>query len=280
MNYKHIVLFLILLYTKDTNGGGPIKIPLTLKCGHGKKTSGYHQIDGHSGLTCIDQNASCEEPWKSPTFTAAIGSICHGSHVIDTDQRVNLCNGSPAQNMKEALTGHLEALYGSRGCTRDLQKDEGDPQCVEKRTEPGSPEPGALKWEFIHISIDRGLSHFRAQTVPGPDGISSRLLKCLGQEVKEQLAGLFSDIVAGAAIPDDWHRGRVSLLIKRGGRAGNLQDYRPLIVTSTMYRLFTHVLKDSSSGWAESRGWLTELQNGFRRGPRLQDNLLVLPQCA
>ncbi|KAL3179610.1 hypothetical protein MRX96_037990 [Rhipicephalus microplus] len=29
-------------------------------------------------------------------------------------------NGNPTQDMKEALTGHLGALYGSRGCTRDL----------------------------------------------------------------------------------------------------------------------------------------------------------------
>ncbi|KAL3205094.1 hypothetical protein MRX96_040922 [Rhipicephalus microplus] len=32
---------------------------------------------------------------------------------------------------------------------------------------------------------------------------------------------------------------------------GKLQDYRPRTVTSTMYTLFTHVLKDWISDWAE-----------------------------
>lgn len=105
------------------------------------------------------------------------------------------------------------------------------------------------------------------------------MLKCFGQEAKEQLAGLFSDIVAGADIPADWQRGRVALILKRGGKAGNLQDYRPLTVTSTMYRLFTQVLKGWISGWAEYKGQLTELQNGFRKGRRLEDNLFVLTQC-
>ncbi|KAL3199920.1 hypothetical protein MRX96_013406 [Rhipicephalus microplus] len=42
-------------------------------------------------------------------------------------------NCNPTQGMKEALTGHLEALCGSRGCMRDLQLDEGDPLSVVKR---------------------------------------------------------------------------------------------------------------------------------------------------
>ncbi|XP_037521552.1 uncharacterized protein LOC119398809 [Rhipicephalus sanguineus] len=54
----------------------------------------------------------------------------------------------------------------------------------------------------------------------------------------------------------------------------------PLTVTCTLYRAFTKVLKDWVYGWAEFRGLLTELQNGFRKGRRLEDNLFVLTQCA
>ncbi|KAH7961356.1 hypothetical protein HPB52_008166 [Rhipicephalus sanguineus] len=124
--------------------------------------------------------------------------------------------GNPTQDMKKILTG---CLHGSLGCTRALQLDERDSQRGDERTERGLREEGALKWEFSRIALDRALSRLRAHTAPGPDGIPN--------------------IVAGAAIPDNWHRGRVSLILNRGGKAGNLQDYRPLTVTSTIYRLFT-----------------------------------------
>uniref|UniRef100_L7M0D4 Putative tick transposon n=1 Tax=Rhipicephalus pulchellus TaxID=72859 RepID=L7M0D4_RHIPC len=47
-----------------------------------------------------------------------------------------------------------------------------------------------------------------------------------------------------------------------------------------MYRLFAGVIKAWMSGWAETKGLLTELQNGFRPGRRLDDNLFVVTQCA
>ncbi|KAL3205093.1 hypothetical protein MRX96_040921 [Rhipicephalus microplus] len=46
-------------------------------------------------------------------------------------------NANPTQAMKEDLTGCLKTLYGGRGCTRDLQLDDGDPKCGEERTEQG-----------------------------------------------------------------------------------------------------------------------------------------------
>ncbi|KAM7312411.1 dnaJ homolog subfamily C member 11 isoform X2 [Ixodes scapularis] len=45
-----------------------------------------------------------------------------------------------------------------------------------------------------------------------------------------------------------------------------LKDYRPLTVTSTVYRTFAHIIKEHMAAWAEENELLTELQGGFRRG--------------
>ncbi|XP_077563663.1 uncharacterized protein LOC144179249 [Haemaphysalis longicornis] len=47
-----------------------------------------------------------------------------------------------------------------------------------------------------------------------------------------------------------------------------------------MYRIFMGALNFWLSGWAESKRLLTELQNGFRPGRRLDDNLFIRTQCA
>ncbi|XP_037557960.1 uncharacterized protein LOC119435064 [Dermacentor silvarum] len=80
-------------------------------------------------------------------------------------------------------------------------------------------------------------------------------------------------------VPEDWLRGRVCLIPKKGGRSAQLQDYRPLTVTSVLYRSFMQVIKSWMNAWAEKSGTLTELQNGFRQKRRVEDNLFVLMQC-
>ena len=77
----------------------------------------------------------------------------------------------------------------------------------------------------------------------------------------------------------DWLRSRICLVPKKGADSSFLRSYRPITVTSVLYRLFAQVVKAWMSGWAENSGHLTELQNGFRPNRRLEDNLFVITQC-
>lgn len=53
-------------------------------------------------------------------------------------------------------------------------------------------------------------------------------------------------------MPKAWQDSHVALILKRGGKAENIQDYRLLTVTSVIYRAFTHILKEWISTWAEA----------------------------
>ncbi|XP_037562749.1 uncharacterized protein LOC119442090 [Dermacentor silvarum] len=118
-----------------------------------------------------------------------------------------------------------------------------------------------------------------ARTARGLDNIPAGILKTLGARSREQLAEIFTGILKGDPVPEDWLRGRVTLIPKRGGDAGLLRDYRPVTVTSVVYRVFAQVLKTWMSAWAEANNHLTELQNGFRKDRRLEDNVFALTQC-
>lgn len=72
----------------------------------------------------------------------------------------------------------------------------------------------------------------------------------------------------------------MSLILKNGGKADKIRDYRSITVTSVLYRVFVQALKGWIEGWAESERHLTELQNSFRRGRRLEDSIFVITQCA
>lgn len=135
-------------------------------------------------------------------------------------------------------------------------------------------------WALSRLTVDRALTRISARTAPGPDDMPVRLIKCIGADSREQLAKLLTAVIDGEPVPEDWHKGKVTLILKRGGDASSIQDYRPITVTSVFYRLFARVIKEWLSAWAEAKGLLTELQNGFRPGRRLDNNLFVLTQCA
>ncbi|KAH6921936.1 hypothetical protein HPB50_006842 [Hyalomma asiaticum] len=86
------------------------------------------------------------------------------------------------------------------------------------------------------------------RTATGPDEVPARLVKCLRPQAREKLADQLSSILAGSEIPKDWRQGRITLILKQGGEADLLQSYRPITVTSVMYRLFAGILREWLSG--------------------------------
>lgn len=96
---------------------------------------------------------------------------------------------------------------------------------------------------------------------------------------REQLARIFSGIVAADAIPSEWFKSKVTLIQKRGSDPGLVQNYRPVIVARALYRVFAHIIKASTEAWAEANDHPTELQHGFRQDRRLEDYLFALSQC-
>ena len=66
------------------------------------------------------------------------------------------------------------------------------------------------------------------------------------------------------------------MLEKPNSSKGNLLTYRPITVSTVLYRLFTKTIGSRIQHWIETESILGEKQNGFRSGRRGEDNLFVL----
>ncbi|KAH6933462.1 hypothetical protein HPB50_015245 [Hyalomma asiaticum] len=143
---------------------------------------------------------------------------------------VDAATGQPVTEPCEYITQHFSRIFGASGRLR--------PPSLLKRRQPEEPP-----WTFSRLTVERALKRVRARTATGPDGMPARVLKCLGKDSREQLAEILTAIIEGGPIPKEWHEGKVILIPKRGGDARNIEDYRPITVTSVMYRLFAGVIK-------------------------------------
>ena len=107
--------------------------------------------------------------------------------------------------------------------------------------------------------------------------IRDRILKELSDIGVGHLSESFNQILNGIdEIPKDWRDGKVVLLEKPNSRLGDLATYRPITVSSVLYRIFTKMLGKKIQAWMEDNSILGEMQSGFRRGRRGDDNLFVL----
>ena len=76
----------------------------------------------------------------------------------------------------------------------------------------------------------------------------------------------------GADIPKEC---RVKLLHK-GGRTDELKNYRPIAIINITCKLCMLMVRERIDKWTEDSGMLGEIQCGFRRGRRTEDNLFML----
>src|SRR5215475_5104082 len=69
------------------------------------------------------------------------------------------------------------------------------------------------------------------------------------------------------------------MVYKGKGKAKEIiESYRPVAVTSQVYKLFMIIMTQRLEQWAEERGKLGEMQQGFRKGRGLMDNVYILTQ--
>src|SRR5580693_619463 len=137
-------------------------------------------------------------------------------------------------------------------------------------SEPTGIQVGTIEVKYL-------LGRMSSQTATGLDEVPANVLKNLGEIGEEYIARMFNSILEGQhEIPPEWGEGRVSMLEKPNSSKGNLLTYRPITVSTVLYRLFTKTIGSRIQHWIETESILGEMQNGFRTGRRGEDNLFVL----
>ena len=84
--------------------------------------------------------------------------------------------------------------------------------------------------------VKEELGKFKPTSASGPDGISSRMLIELSEELSESLALLFNLSLATGNIPEIWKLSNVTPIFKKGVKTtpGN---YRPVSLTSIICKV-------------------------------------------
>ena len=98
----------------------------------------------------------------------------------------------------------------------------------------------------------------------GPDGIPNEILKFLPDTMQHALHNMFVTMWITGNTPLDWKRSDTVLLYKKGDPL-DVKNYRPIALALTIYKLWTRVITEVLSTFAELHKILSSSQEGFRR---------------
>lgn len=101
---------------------------------------------------------------------------------------------------------------------------------------------------------ERAEKRVLSSTSTGPDGIPIMLIKTLGPKSKKALREAVSKMIMDGKAPDGWRLSRMSMIYKGKGDKADINNYRPITVTSVVYRVVMQIIKDRLQGRAR-RCW-------------------------
>ena len=126
--------------------------------------------------------------------------------------------------------------------------------------------------------LKRNIKRIRKNGAPGPDDIAPTFLKALGPLALSELLRIFNDSFSGATIPQIWRHAIIIPVLKSGKPASKISSFRPISLTSVVVKLLEKIIYDRLYYLAESKGWLTNLQAGFRKNRSTEDQILRFNQ--
>ncbi|KAJ8705403.1 hypothetical protein PYW07_011230 [Mythimna separata] len=124
--------------------------------------------------------------------------------------------------------------------------------------------------DIEEAEVLKGIARLKSEKSPGPDQIPNEALKLGALYLVNPLTLLFNLVLKTATTPKQWTESNIILLYKKGD-PNDINNYRPISLLSSIYKLFSSILEKRIRGTLEKHQPIE--QAGFRRGFSTVDHI-------
>ena len=110
----------------------------------------------------------------------------------------------------------------------------------------------------------------------GPDEISPKLIKTMGNSLVKPLTCLFNRTLTLGQVPSEWNMSNISAIFKKSGDIQNPTNYRPISITSCIGKMLEKIIFKYPFNYFETNHIFTNLQSGFRPKDSTVNQLLEI----
>lgn len=132
---------------------------------------------------------------------------------------------------------------------------------------------------ITELDITQALTNLKNNKATGPDNIKGELFKLLANShiFKSTLQACLNNTLTNNQVPQSWKTSKTIMLQKK--KKPTVSDLRPIALLNTSYKLFMSILRSKIDEHIHHNKQANELQAGFTRKRRLEDNLFILTYC-
>ena len=128
---------------------------------------------------------------------------------------------------------------------------------------------------ITHAEILNAIKQLKLNKSTGPDMLINEFFVQGKNTLAPTLYILFNKIFDKGHFPEELSKGYIVPLHKKGS-INDIDNYRGITLLSVLGKLFTRILNNRLSDWAENYHVLIEAQAGFRPGTSTIDNVFVM----
>ena len=121
--------------------------------------------------------------------------------------------------------------------------------------------------------IAKKIKKMKNNKSPGVDGISTKLLKEIVEQISTPLAKLLNLSLGEGIVPSEWKEANITPLFKKGSR-NKPENYRLVSLTSVVCKLLETLNRDHMVEFLVKHNLINTSQHGFLKAGSCLTNLL------
>jgi hypothetical protein len=109
------------------------------------------------------------------------------------------------------------------------------------------------------------IMELRKDAAAGPNGITPKLLRALGDSILKPLLMIFEKSLEEGKVPKEWKKATVVQFLKKGSKR-ETGNYRPVSLTSIPCKILESIIKDEMMKHLLTKNLIKDTQHGFMPG--------------
>ena len=162
--------------------------------------------------------------------------------------------------------GHFRSILCHASTDREeWTVDESSLPCVE-----------ILDRKITIPEVWKSIEKIKKSKAPGPSGVSGSLIKAVKSTISPFLSNFFNVILDSGKYPKEYTNALLFTIFKGSGDPSKPDFYRGIALLDHVGKIFTRIMKQRMTRWADVHNLIDDTQGGFRQGRQTSDNALII----
>lgn len=209
-------------------------------------------------------------------WTAWHRTVPSTSHALPSFNRLDPAHDPPACTPIDNLNIMAQHIQNISTIPCDASFNNSEDDNVQRTIESLHLPPTPVTLPFTHQQLTDACTNINTNTALGPDDISPHFLKHGGPMLMSCLFLIFHICYQHGILPCQWKQGTVVALYKHTGDKHDVNNYRPINITSVVMRLFDRLMLPTLQHYMSSHSIPASFQFGFTKGRSTYDAIFRL----